>query len=262
MIERILLLVGFLASVVGAICGIGGGVIIKPVLDSIGFASADTISFLSGLTVLCMSGYSFILSFIRREKIDMRTGTPLAVGAALGGIAGKTLFNLIKNSSPDPSFVGGVQALSLAVATFLTFIYTLNSKRVKTKKIGSPLVCALIGLILGLISSFMGIGGGPFNLAVLSYFFSMETKEAGRSSLYIILMSQIFSLFTTFVTNSVPDFKITWVIVMGLSGIIGGIVGRAVNKKISSSSINKLFIVFMAVIIAISIRNALMAFGL
>ncbi len=256
----ILLAVGFLASVVGAICGIGGGVVIKPVLDSIGFAKADTISFLSGLTVLCMSGYSMIKSFANKEKVDLTTTTPLAVGAALGGIAGKRLFNVIKSNSANPSFVGGIQAASLGVATFLTLIYTLKAKNIKTKKTTNPLVCAIIGLVLGLMSSFMGIGGGPFNLAVLSYFFSMETKEAGRSSLYIILVSQIFSLLTTFVTNSVPDFKVGWVVIMAASGIAGGIVGRNINKQISARKVEKLFIAFLFVIIAISIFNTVKAF--
>lgn len=44
--------VSFFASIAGAICGIGGGVIIKPVLDMLGLASVATISFLSGCTVL------------------------------------------------------------------------------------------------------------------------------------------------------------------------------------------------------------------
>jgi hypothetical protein len=259
-INIILLLVGFLASVVGAICGIGGGVIIKPVLDSIGFAKADTISFLSGLTVLCMSGYSMIKSLINKEKINLTTGTPLAIGAAFGGIAGKRLFNMIKSNSSNPSLVGGVQALSLGIATLLTLIYTLKSKNIKTKKVSNPFVCAGIGLVLGLMSSFMGIGGGPFNLAVLSYFFSMETKEAGRSSLYIILVSQIFSLLTTFVTKSVPRYQPIWVIIMRSAGIIGGIVGRNINKKISAQTVNKLFIAFMFVIIGISIFNTYKAF--
>ena len=35
MIYPIFLIVCFVASIVGAICGIGGGVIIKPVLDSL-----------------------------------------------------------------------------------------------------------------------------------------------------------------------------------------------------------------------------------
>lgn len=51
-------LVSFLASTAGAICGIGGGVIIKPVLDLFQMASVSTISFLSGCTVLSMSLYS------------------------------------------------------------------------------------------------------------------------------------------------------------------------------------------------------------
>ena len=259
-IVLILLVVGFSASVVGAICGIGGGVIIKPVLDSIGFAKADTISFLSGLTVLCMSGYNIIKSFLAKEKMDLKTGTPLALGAAVGGVLGKQLFSIIKDNSSNPAFVGGVQAISLAIATFLTLIYTLRSKNIKTKKIESKMVCLVIGLILGMMSSFMGIGGGPFNLAVLSYFFSMETKEAARSSLYIILVSQIFSLLTTMVTNSVPYYEPIWVIVMALSGIAGGIVGRRINKKISSETVNKLFIGFLFVIIGISIFNAIKAF--
>lgn len=260
MIVIILLLVGFFASVIGAICGIGGGVVIKPVLDSIGFAEADTISFLSGLTVLCMSGYNFIKSYLAKEKMDLETGTPLAIGAAVGGIAGKQLFNAIKASSANPSFVGGIQALSLAIATFLTLIYTLKSRNIHTKQIKSKTVCVVIGLVLGLMSSFMGIGGGPFNLAVLSYFFSMGTKDAARSSLYIILVSQIFSLLTTFITDSVPYFQPIWVIVMAASGIIGGIIGRSINRKISSETVNKLFIAFLFLIIFISVYNCIRSF--
>ncbi|MBQ2105458.1 MAG: sulfite exporter TauE/SafE family protein, partial [Lachnospiraceae bacterium] len=50
----------FLASVIGAICGIGGGVIIKPALDAFGIMDVSTISFLSGCTVLSMTTYSVI----------------------------------------------------------------------------------------------------------------------------------------------------------------------------------------------------------
>ena len=41
-------LVSVLASMAGAICGIGGGVLIKPVLDAFGVLDVATISFLSG----------------------------------------------------------------------------------------------------------------------------------------------------------------------------------------------------------------------
>ena len=54
----IFFLVALAASVAGAICGIGGGVIIKPVLDLLHLETVTAISFLSGCTVLSMSCYS------------------------------------------------------------------------------------------------------------------------------------------------------------------------------------------------------------
>ena len=52
----------FSACIAGAICGIGGGVIIKPVLDALGILDVASISFLSGCTVLSMTAYSVLRS--------------------------------------------------------------------------------------------------------------------------------------------------------------------------------------------------------
>lgn len=250
------LAVSFLASIAGAICGIGGGVIIKPVLDLFGLDSVSTISFLSGCTVLSMSCYSVGKSMVAGEKIvDLKTGTPLAVGAAIGGVWGKQLFSLIKSLFSNPSAVGGVQAACLAVITLGTLIYTLFKKRIHTHAIRNALVCVVIGLVLGIMSSFLGIGGGPINLVVLYFFFSMDTKTAAANSLYVILFSQAASLVTTLVTRSVPEFQALSLVVMVAGGIGGGIVGRKINKKIEAATVDKLFICLMAVIIAISVWN-------
>ena len=84
--------IAFFASVIGAICGIGGGVIIKPLLDAIGIADVAQISFLSGCTVLSMSCYSVMRALAAREStVRFRTATPLAIGAAIGGIVGKSI---------------------------------------------------------------------------------------------------------------------------------------------------------------------------
>lgn len=45
----------FIASTIGGICGIGGGVVIKPLLDATDIMSVPTASFLSGITVLSMA---------------------------------------------------------------------------------------------------------------------------------------------------------------------------------------------------------------
>ncbi len=252
----IFLIVSFFASVAGAICGIGGGVIIKPVLDLFGLASVSTISFLSGCTVLSMSCYSVGKSMLAGERrVEMKTGTPLAIGAVAGGIVGKELFSYIRGLFANQNTVGAVQAACLAVITGGTLIYTLYKAKIKTRHVDSVLVCVLIGFALGVMSSFLGIGGGPINLVVLFYFFSMDTKTAAANSLYIILFSQLASLISTIVTASVPEFQWPVLGLMVAGGIGGGIVGRMFNRRMDNKAVDKLFICLMAVIIGISIYN-------
>ena len=97
----IFFLVALTASVAGAICGIGGGVIIKPVLDLLHLETVTAISFLSGCTVLSMSCYSVGKSLLAKEhSVSLNVGTPLALGAAAG---------------QDLAAVGGGHALAEAV---------------------------------------------------------------------------------------------------------------------------------------------------
>lgn len=255
--------VSFFASVAGAICGIGGGVIIKPVLDMFGLADAETISFLSGCTVLSMSCYTVCKNAaLRDNKVDYHTGTPLAIGAALGGILGKQLFGTIITIFSDLNAVGAVQSICLAVITLGTFVYTIFKKHIKGLHIENRFACAVIGLVLGLMSSFLGIGGGPINLIVLFYFFGMETKTAAQNSLYIILFSQITSLLTTLVTCSVPEFAVPTLVMTIAGGIGGGMIGRALNKRMNNRAVDKLFLTLMGIIILISIYNAVTYIGL
>ena len=97
--------------------------------------------------------------------------------------------------------------------------------------------CVIIGITLGIMSSFLGIGGGPINLVVLYYFFSMSTKVAAQNSLYIILISQITSVTTTLFTKTVPEFEWLWLVLMVAGGIGGGAVGRKINKKIDDKHV-------------------------
>lgn len=248
--------VSFLASIVGAICGIGGGVVIKPVLDMLGLETVTTISFLSGCTVLSMSCYSVIRSLSKGDsRVDVRIGTPLAIGAALGGLVGKQLFDFVKSLFDNQGMVGVVQAGCLGVITLGTLVYTVNKNRISTHKIIAPAVCVVIGLFLGIMSSFLGIGGGPINLVVLYFFFSMDTKTAAANSLYIILFSQLASLLTTLLTRTVPVFRWPVLLVMVCGGIEGGAAGRMLNKKMDNRLVDRLFISLMGLIIVICVYN-------
>ena len=165
-------LVSILSSLAGSICGIGGGVIIKPVLDATGIMSVSSISFLSGCTVLAMSIVSVYKNIrAKSAKLDVKIATALAVGAAAGGVIGKTMFQSLKTAVGDENLVGLVQAAVLIVITLGTLIYTIYKARIKTKEYRQVWLCIVIGIILGVMSSFLGIGGGPLSLGVYASFF-------------------------------------------------------------------------------------------
>ena len=148
----IFFLVSLLASVVGAICGIGGGVIIKPVLDLLHLESVSTISFLSVCTVLSMSCYSVGRTMLAGERrVSLATGTPLAIGAAVGGLLGSQLFAAVKAMFANPNAVGSIQAVCLALMTAGTLLYTVNKARIPTHRVRAKAACAVIGLALGIV---------------------------------------------------------------------------------------------------------------
>lgn len=244
----IYVLVSFGASMVGAICGLGGGIIIKPVLDFLQIGSVQTIHFLSGCTVLGMSSYSVAKSVQKKDSsIRWARTTPLAIGAAIGGIVGKQLFSLATQRIGQ--LAGGIQAIILCFITLGALLYTLYQSKIRTHQLSSLPICICIGILLGLISSFLGIGGGPVNLVVFFYFFSMDTKTAAQNSLYLIFISQLSSFLMTFFTKTIPSFSAAALILMVGGGIFGGIIGRCLSQKMSQAYVRKLFILCMVLIL-------------
>lgn len=250
------------ACIIGKICGMGGGVIIKPVLDALGIMSVASINFLSGCTVLGMSCWSVGRSTLSGQSdIDWRVSTPLAIGAAVGGLLGKELFLCAAACFSNADMAGGLQAIILLVATLGTLLYTIYKDRIPMHHVRNGWACGVIGLALGTLGSFLGIGGGPFNMAVLYFYFAMSTKVAAQNSLYVILISQAAALVKTILSGNVP--AVTWGVLVGmiLCGILGSDVGGRMNQKLNEKKATWLFEASMILVMLINVYNIVKFFG-
>lgn len=243
------------SSITGAISGIGGGVIIKPVMDSLGTMDVPAISFLSGCTVLTMSSISLLRSAKTGTKIRKKISIFLALGAALGGVTGKALFQYARTLLGSDRFVGITQAILLLAINVVVFLYMLYKARIHGKELANPFVSVMIGLLLGILSSFLGIGGGPLNIIVLYFFYSMRPKETAVNSLFIVFCSQVASLMTSLIAKTVPVFQTQVLVVMCLGGVTGSLLGGRISSKISELAVERFFGSVLILLMGINIYN-------
>ena len=255
----IFFIVSFLSSTIGVICGIGGGIIIKPAIDYFNMLEASKASLLSSCSVLSMSLYTLVHNKISGySKVNTKIATHLAVGGIFGGIIGKTLLSYLAILKGE-NIAGILQSSILVLLTIITIIFTIKNmgrNKIISMHINNMLICLIIGMILGLLSSFIGIGGGPFNIIILYFFFGMDEKISAENSLYnIILFSQISNVFISIIRNDFAKINLFSLIAMVSGGILGGFLGKLINKKINLIIFQKLFLSVLIIIILISMYN-------
>lgn len=237
----------------GSVAGFGGGVIIKPVLDAIGILPVSSISFLSGITVLSTS----LVSLLKNKNgiVSIKTTVPLAAGAALGGIMGRTAFSWLLEATGKEAFLGALQSGILLLISLSTALYLRKKHQLHTWRIFGIVPCTAIGSVLGIVSSFLGIGGGPYNMAILYLLFSMEGTEAAKNSIFVILFSQIASLISAGLSGTIPQFPPAVLFLMVLGGIGGAMAGGHLSKKCTAAHIDNLLQLVLLLILLINSSN-------
>lgn len=249
----VLLLVCIVASLIGSISGIGGGIIIKPLVDSLNFMSLETLNFLSGTTVLSMSIATLFRNKNEIANINTKLPLYLGMGSIIGGFYGKSMFNTFIDKFPI-SYVNIIQYVSLIIINIFILVYLLNKHKLKTKTVTSKSISIIFGIILGIISSFLGIGGGPLNIAILYYFYSLDAKQTTILSLFTIFLSQGTSTISTIITG-IPKFNFLALIVMCFGGVTGALIGSMISKKMDNNKVQKFFMVVIVLLIALNVFN-------
>jgi uncharacterized membrane protein YfcA len=243
-----------LASIFGALAGLGGGIIIKPVLDFFGHYEVTTIGILSASTVFSMACVSLLTSINSDVKIHLKTSFLIAVGSSTGGVTGKLLFNYIVHIVGVSDIITVIQDGVIAIL-MVAILFLVKNKEKTIYNIKSQFITLLIGFILGVIAAFLGIGGGPFNVAILALLFSMGAKEAELNSIFIIFFSQLSSLLYTTFTTGFSELDLTMLPYMIVGGMLGGFLGSLFSKRVNSQFVEKVFKIGIIVIIFINLYN-------
>lgn len=253
--QIIYFLVALFSTILGSSAGLGGGIIIKPVLDSLGDYALPTINLLSSSTIFIMSIVTVFYQLKKKDKINPKNTIVVATGSVVGGIIGQKLMSFILSKDINIDLINNIQSIIIIILLISVFLYMRNKDNIKSYKINNILAIGLLGLFLGAISAFLGIGGGPINVAAFTILFSMTANEAARNSILVIFFSQGSKIISIAVTTGFSSYNLDMLPYMLVGGVLGGIIGYKINKAVSEKSIIKIFNSVTLSIILLNLYN-------
>ena len=148
-------------------------------------------------------------------------------------------------------------ATAVAAITAAVLLYVCKKDQMRSMHVDSVPLALVIGTVLGVISSFLGIGGGTSNVAMLFFFFSMGAKEAAKNSIFIILFSQLSSILIAAGQGTVPDFEWPVLLCMMAGGVGGAQIGVYISSRLNGAGVERLLKLLLAVIVCIDFYNIL-----
>ncbi|MFI3168095.1 MAG: sulfite exporter TauE/SafE family protein [Bacillota bacterium] len=247
--------IAIIATTVGALTGMGGGVIIKPVLDLMGGYDVATIGILSSVTVFAMSVSSIVRKVMQKTTFPVKLAIYLSIGSIIGGLLGQSLLDMTIVALGSSENVTILQNILLSILILGVFIYMLKKESVPDYDLEGIIPSVLCGVLLGTISSFVGIGGGPINVALLIFLFPVDTKDATICSIITIFFAQVSKLATVAVTTGFAIYDLSMLPAMVVGGVAGGLIGAALNKKVSIKTVEFWFNVVQVVVLIIAVYN-------
>jgi len=243
----------FLACVIGAIVGLGGGVFIRPIFEAIGEHSNANIAFFSSTAILSMA----IVSTAKKMKdglaVKVKMAALISIGAVVGGMLGDILRQQLLAALYDESSLQLIQNIVTVLVLAASIIATIkNNLRCEIK---SQVVLPIIGIGLGTVASFLAIGGGPINVPILMIFFGLPIKTATTYSIIIIFFSHLSRLITMIVSDGIGHFDTRLLPFIIIAAMLGGFLGANLSRVFSEGVVKKLFIAALSVVIILNIFN-------
>lgn len=213
------LLTGGLAGLLSGLLGIGGGLILVPLLTLSGVSLHQAVGM--SLLYILITGSSGAYQHFRLRNIQFKTALALASTGCLASWAGSFISHYLPSAWLAWLFVG----LILVVSTL--FIVRLNRPIVQSdtavqprQKLGIPF---LIGALAGLLSGIFGVGGGFVMTPLLNSFLPFSIEESiGTSLAAVVLIAAVGALSHLWMGDLAVAFQ-RWPWAMGGMGLAGAL---------------------------------------
>ncbi|WBX85678.1 sulfite exporter TauE/SafE family protein [Sphingosinicella microcystinivorans] len=272
-----LVIVGFgvLVGVLSGMFGVGGGFLTTPMLIFYGIPPAIAVA--SSATQITGSSVSGALAHWRRGGVDPKMGAVIVAGGVVGSGIGSYLFKLLQKIGQIDISISLIYVVFLSTMGGLMLVESWQTLRrarageIRRVKLHPhiPLIAALpwkmrfyksglyisplapfgIGVIVGILTFIMGIGGGFIMVPAMIYLLGMSVSVVVGTSLFqIVFTTSIITLLHAVQSKTVD-------IVLALMLLIGGVVGAQIGARMAQRlPPEKLRFALALLVIAVAIR--------
>lgn len=246
----LLVIVGLVAGFFGSLVGLGGGIIIVPILL---FLSGGILGYLSpqmavgtSLFTLIFTGLSSTLAYLKQKTVDYKSAYLFLIGIAPGSLVGGWVNSFLN-----------VEAFNILFGILMVFMSFLLMVRNKLKPKGKNFdgmvkrtfidkegiehsygykksSAIMVSFAVGLISSLFGIGGGSLMVPVMLLAFHFPPHVAVGTSMLLIFFSSMIGS-----ASHILQGHVVWLYALALipGGYIGAKMGAYINTKMKSTTL-------------------------
>lgn len=277
---------GGAVGLLSGIFGVGGGFLMTPLLIMMGIP--PTVAAASDSNQIVGASTSGTLAHLRLGNVDVKMGLLLLIGGVLGGTVGVGIIKVLRAMGNADFLINITYVLMLGLVGGYMFIESLQSmrkakapakdvpeKHVKSSAFGhmvaslpwqmdfvrsgvrmSPLLPLFLGVLVGVLSAIMGVGGGFIMVPVMVYLLRMPMHVVVGTSLFQILFTCINVTVMQSATNHTVDFVLALILLVGSS--LGAQVGAKVGKKLHGDQL-KILLATLVLVVMFKILYELIA---
>ncbi len=274
----VIILLGGGVGVLSGMFGVGGGFLTTPLL--IFYGIPPTVAAASAATQVTGASVSGALAHYRRGGVDLQMGAVLVAGGIFGAIAGAGIFNVLTSLGQIDTIIsilyvallGGIGTLMMREAWASVRAKLRGETLPPSTRRHHPLVAALplrwrfyasglyisplapliLGLVTGILTVLLGVGGGFIMVPAMLYLLGMAARVVVGTSLFQIVFVTAATTMVHALTTQAVD------IVLAALLLLGSVVGAQVGARLATRFAPDYLRLFLAaLVIGIAIRMAL-----
>jgi uncharacterized membrane protein YfcA len=259
----LLLLISAAVGFLTGLLGIGGGFLMTPILIFLGIPPVYAVA--NGANNILAASVSGSLAHYFKNHIDVKMGVLILIGGLIGSIIGVEIFIFFLKKGTINSLISISYFILLSSIGLMMFYESLSEmRRIRNNKFikrrmhqhywihnlpfkvrihASKLYISAIGpiffgILIGLISSLLGVGGGFILVPILIYIIGMPAKLVPGTSLFAMIFVMIIVTLLHAIANYTIDIYLVFILALG--SVVGAQLGSIISSKLAGEELRGL----------------------